>query len=155
MVRKMRIYESALKEDSASQLIFRLARLLRQGAHGFMRKRKIGLTPEQWGLLWKVARQEGGLQVDLADPLLKDHPNVTKMLDALESKGLVEREPDPKDRRSNAVWLSENGKDLLDEYLPQLVGEKEKFFKGLDRTDLNRLIGYLKIIQRNMERTLR
>lgn len=151
----MRIYESAIKEDSASQLIFRLARLLRHGADGFMRDRGIGLTPEQWGLLWKVARREGGLQADLADPVLKDHPNVTKMLDVLEKKGLVEREPDPNDRRSKEVWLTEQGKALLDKHLPQLIEEKEPFFKGLDRTDLNRLIDYLKIIQRNMERALR
>ncbi|MBU2613788.1 MarR family transcriptional regulator [Patescibacteria group bacterium] len=151
----MRTYESALKDDSASLLIFRMARLLRHGADGFMRDKGIGLTPEQWGLLWKVARQEGCLQTDLADAVLKDHPNVTKMLDALEKRGLVDREPNPNDRRSNEVWLTEAGKALLDKHLPQLVEEKEEFFKGLDRTDLNRLITYLKTIQRNMERVFK
>jgi hypothetical protein len=53
------------------------------------------------------------------------------------------------------VWLTDQGKALLDKHLPQLVEEKEKFFKGLDRTDLTRLIDYLKIIQRNMEREFR
>jgi DNA-binding MarR family transcriptional regulator len=150
----MRIHESAVSEDSASQLIFRLARLLRHGASNFMRDQRIPLTPEQWGLLWKVAGFEGGLQTDLADPVLKDHPNVTKMLDALEQQGLVEREPDPNDRRSKEVWLTDKGKSLLDEHLPGIVEEKEKYFKGLNRADLERLIKHLKIVQKNMERHL-
>lgn len=150
----MRIYQSALNEDSASQIIFRLARLLRHGASNFMRAQGIPLTPEQWGLLWNVAGQEGCLQSQLADPMLKDHPNVTKMLDALEKQGLIKRKPDKTDRRSNAVWLTEAGKTLLDEFLPEIVAEKEKFYEGLSRADLVRLIKYLKIIQDNLERRL-
>lgn len=150
----MRIYQSALNEDSASQLIFRLARLLRHAASGFMRAQGIHLTPEQWDLLWKVAGQEGCLQSHLADPMLKDYPNVTKMLDALETQGLIRRQPGVADRRSNTVRLTETGKVLLDQYLPEIVEEKEKFFEGLSRADLERLIKYLKRIQHNMERHL-
>lgn len=150
----MRIYESAVKEDSASHLISRLARLLRHGADGFMRSQGIALTPEQWGLLWNAARQEGCLQAHLADPVLQDHPNVTKMLDALERQRLIKRKSCSDDRRSKAVRLTESGKELLDRHLPQIVEEKEKYFGGLNRADLVQLIKYLKIIERNMERVL-
>jgi DNA-binding MarR family transcriptional regulator len=49
---------------------------------------------------------------ELADVLFCDASNVTSLADRLELKGLVERQPDPGDRRVKALTLTAEGKSL-------------------------------------------
>jgi len=150
----MNFYQSYVYEDSAGRLIHRVARLLRLSAQNYFREQDGGITPEQWGLLLKVAENEGSLQSQLADPVLKDHPNTTKMLDALDKIGLIQRRASERDRRAKAVFLTEAGKAFLDHHLPAVIVEKERYFAGLDRHDLNALLNCLKSLEKNMERIL-
>jgi DNA-binding MarR family transcriptional regulator len=52
-------------------------------------------------------------QRELADRLSVSTPVVVEMVDALESRGLVERRRDPNDRRSNALRVTEHGQATL------------------------------------------
>jgi MarR family transcriptional regulator for hemolysin len=150
----MRIYESHATSSSAEHLIYRLSRLLRMGAASYFRENQLSITPEQWGLLLNVAENQGCLQNQLADRVLNDHPNVTKMLDGLQKQGLIKREQDPDDRRRHAVYLTEGGKALLDELLPDFIEHKETFFEGFNRSDIEKLVSLLQILEKNLTRQL-
>ena len=65
---------------------------------------------------------------ELAELLVCDASNVTALADRLESKGLVEREPDPSDRRVKALALTAEGRrarqrvlDLMSEPPPPIA----------------------------------
>ncbi|MFQ5555167.1 MAG: MarR family winged helix-turn-helix transcriptional regulator, partial [Acidimicrobiia bacterium] len=49
---------------------------------------------------------------DLADVAFCTRATITGLVDVLERKGLVTREPNPDDRRSLLVTLTESGRDL-------------------------------------------
>jgi DNA-binding MarR family transcriptional regulator len=75
----------------------------------------LDLTPAHAGILWNLAQQPALTQRALADLLGAFPSRLVLLLDELEEKGLVERRPDPADRRSHALRLTPGGKAMLEE----------------------------------------
>ncbi|MGD8563983.1 MAG: MarR family transcriptional regulator [Desulfarculaceae bacterium] len=146
----VRIHETYSPEDTASDLIYRVGRLLRLRASQFLKSQGLDITPEQWGLLLKVTAHPGQTQGELADENLNDHPNITRMLDALAKRGLLERRPDPQDRRSFLIYATEKGKALQDRILPEIIEAKGRFYQGLNQTDIASLRDQLRLIEQNL-----
>jgi len=74
--------------------------------------REVNLTPPQFQtlrLLWENDRQPFK---DLAASLGCKRPTMTGVVDTLEKNGLVMRQPNPSDRRSLLVTLTQKGRDL-------------------------------------------
>ena len=73
------------------------------------------LTGQQYNVLRLLeAHREGPLgTLDLANRLVSRAPDITRMLDKLEQRGLVERARSDSDRRAVLVSLSPAGRDLL------------------------------------------
>ncbi len=62
-----------------------------------------------------MRQQEGLSQVDLADVLELQPISLVRLLDRLVEHGLLERRPDPKDRRANRLFLTRAGRQLVDD----------------------------------------
>lgn len=56
---------------------------------------------------------------ELSQRMLRVNSNTTAMIDHLEAKGLVKREPDRKDRRVIRVKLTEAGAELREKVVPK------------------------------------
>src|SRR5258708_3321535 len=74
-----------------------------------------GTTRAQWIVVFRLREQEGLSQVDLADVLELQPISLVRLLDRLVEHGLLERRHDPKDRRANRLFLTERGRQLVDE----------------------------------------
>ena len=73
----------------------------------------VGLTPEEFSTLDTIASNSDLCQRDLAKLLLKDRANTGKLLDSLESKGLIERVLAVKNNRPvKIVKVTDKGLDL-------------------------------------------
>jgi DNA-binding MarR family transcriptional regulator len=68
--------------------------------------------PRGYFILAAAVRGEAGSQRFLADRLGVDRTIMTYLLDDLESVGLVERKPDPADRRSRQIIATPRGEEL-------------------------------------------
>jgi len=71
---------------------------------------------------------------------LSDHLHIaprstTEVVDALESRGLVQRRPDPDDRRATLVALTEHGTSVLDAIRAARGTEAERIFDRLSQAD--------------------
>jgi DNA-binding MarR family transcriptional regulator len=106
----MPTYESIL--ELAGQLrpaVFRLARHLRQA-----RADAEELTPSQLSAMG-VLRREGPLQIgELAAAEQVRAPSMTRLVDHLEGRGLLQRTPNPHDKRACVVGLTAQGIELLE-----------------------------------------
>jgi DNA-binding MarR family transcriptional regulator len=71
------------------------------------------LTLSQYGLLLPLAGQAEARIRELADAAGVTAPTATRIVDALERRGLVRRRPEPGDRRAVAVALTTEGRSLL------------------------------------------
>jgi MarR family transcriptional regulator for hemolysin len=101
-----------LKRQLVSQLV-ETSRLLRNFIDHRAKSR--GTTRAQWIVLFRLREQEGLSQVDLADVLELQPISLVRLLDRLVEHGLVERRHDPKDRRANRLFLTQAGRQLVDD----------------------------------------
>ena len=89
-------------------------------------------------------RASGGVRSkELAEHLRIAPRSVTEVVDALESKGLVERSGDPADRRATLVALTRRGRELSEEVRRARGAESERLFELLtatERADLARIL---------------
>ncbi len=69
------------------------------------RARDLGFTQGQWRILAQLSRNEGISQVGLAEILEMQPISLARVLDRMEGNGLIERRPDPKDRRALKLFL--------------------------------------------------
>src|SRR6266480_883788 len=69
--------------------------------------------PRGYQVIATAARAEVGSQLALAHHLGIDRTVMTYMLDDLEAAGLIERQPDPADRRARRVIVTTKGTKLL------------------------------------------
>jgi MarR family transcriptional regulator for hemolysin len=101
-----------LKRQLIAQLV-ESSRLLRNYIDHRAKSR--GTTRAQWIVLFRLRQQEGLSQVDLAEVLELQPISLVRLLDRLVEHGLLERRPDPKDRRANRLFLTGAGRGLVDD----------------------------------------
>ena len=101
-----------LKRQLIAQLV-ESSRLLRNYIDHRAKGR--GTTRAQWIVLFRLRQQEGLSQVDLAEVLELQPISLVRLLDRLVEHGLLERRPDPKDRRANRLFLTRVGRQLVDD----------------------------------------
>src|SRR5271154_4637346 len=85
-------------------LVHDVARLLKTYADH--KARQYGMTRAQWAVLVRLQRTEGLKQSELAEILDLQPISLTRLLDRLCANGLIERRPDPDDRRANRLFLT-------------------------------------------------
>ena len=102
----------ALKRQFIAQLV-EISRLLRNYIDHRAKGR--GTTRAQWIVLFRLREQEGLSQVDLAEVLELQPISLVRLLDRLVDHGLLERRPDPRDRRANRLFLTKAGRQLVDD----------------------------------------
>jgi MarR family transcriptional regulator, transcriptional regulator for hemolysin len=90
-----------------------VARLLRTRFD--QRARARGMTRAQWVILARVNAKPGLSQNELASLLEVEPISVGRLVDRLEARGLVERRPDPTDRRIWRLHLLPSAEPMLEE----------------------------------------
>lgn len=94
------------------------------------------VTPSQMRAVRMLTSRDGGMRSsELAHHLHIAPRSATEVIDALEAKGLVDRSPDPTDRRATLVTLTPRGVALTDEVRRARGLESERLFERLSATD--------------------
>jgi len=78
------------------------------------RARALGFTQGQWRILVHLSSNQGISQAGLADILEMQPISLARVLDRMETNGLIERHPDPKDRRALKLFLTPAAGPMLD-----------------------------------------
>lgn len=123
-----------MKRPLRRELVFQLvetSRLLRTYVE--QRARQHGTTRAQWGVMSRLRRQEGLNQASLAEQMDLQPISLARLLDRLQSQNLIERREDPADRRAYRLFLTPEGRALVDELdsvrteiADEILGEAEE-----------------------------
>ena len=97
-------------DDSIGFLVNRAAIRLKNELGKAFKANGYDITPEQWGVLNCLWEEDGQTQTEIAERILKDKTNLTRMLDIMEREELVERRPHERDRRSYRIYLTLKGR---------------------------------------------
>lgn len=71
------------------------------------------VTPDQWKVMISLVHKEEMYQSQLANCHKKDRAGIKRLVDHLENKGLVQRNPSLKDSRTIIVTLTEKGQETV------------------------------------------
>lgn len=82
-------------------------------------------------------------QVDIARRLRIEGPTMTRMLDTLEADGLVERLPDPSDRRTKQLRLTPAGEAALEAIFTIVDELRERLLEGVPEGQMDQLNEFL------------
>lgn len=145
--------ESGWNEPTLGFLVHDVARLLRKRLEQRARAAGIGLTRAQWQVLAYLARSEGLNQASLAHLLEIEPITLVRLIDRLEAMGLVERRPDPRDRRQRNLFLTEKARPELARIRALGAEVREEALTGIDRAGRERLMGTLSAIKANLQRS--
>ena len=72
----------------------------------------IDISPEQLTVLSLLWKKDRVTQQELCNITFKDKPNMTRLIDSLEKKGLAKRITDENDKRNNLILLTPEGKAI-------------------------------------------
>ncbi len=99
---------------------------------------EFGLSPKQLVLIWRLPPGSTASMRAMGERLSCDASFMTGMVDRLEEDGLIERRPDPSDRRVTLIALTAAGAKLRGRALAALH-EPPAEFGALDRDELDQL----------------
>ena len=87
-------------------------------------------------------------QAALAGAIGADKTRIIAVLDELQHRGLIEREPDPADRRVRLLALTRAGRDLHGEVRTAIRGEEKRLLARLPATDRAAFMRSLRALSR-------
>jgi MarR family transcriptional regulator for hemolysin len=128
--------------------IMDVARMLRTYADH--RARQFGISRAQWVVLMRLDRSEGLKQSELAEILDLQPISLTRLLDRLADNGLIERRPDPNDRRANQLYLTPAARPLLEQLVELGRDLMDDVLAGLDAKAHERLLSDLQLMKDNL-----
>jgi DNA-binding MarR family transcriptional regulator len=113
-------------------------------ARGFSeRLAPLGLEPRQFGMLTRLAANEGTSQQAIGELIGLNPTRMVFLVDELEKQGLVERRRNPDDRRSYALYLTDQGRAKLSEARRVSIGHDREIgasLTGAQRRELAALL---------------
>jgi DNA-binding MarR family transcriptional regulator len=132
------------RDDSLAEAFRSVARLLRQASAESLSR--WDLTPSQFRALRVLLHHEVLRPSELSEHLRIAPRSTTDVIDGLAAKGLVERGPDPEDRRAIRITPTEHGTAVLSQIRSARGNASARVFARLspeDRTQLARILDEL------------
>ena len=105
-----------------------------------------GLKVRSYSVLALAVGDVRPSQRELAEFLRLDPSQVVALVDELQSRGLVLREPDPADRRANVVTATEAGRSLFATAEASARAAERELHKDLSGADREQLTALLRVI---------
>jgi len=111
----------------------------------------IEITTEQWSVLACLWKTDGVTQQDLCNLTSKDKPSMTRLIDKLERRKLVNRISSINDRRINLIQLTEAGINLEVQATDIVQSIVNKTLSNISDEELNTSRNVLKKIMLNLQ----
>jgi DNA-binding MarR family transcriptional regulator len=123
-----------------------LARAFRQAVA--LLERESGVPGMWWFVMAVLSRRDGMSQGEFVrEHEMADPSRVTRTAQALEAEGLIRRERDPEDNRVVRMYLTEDGRRLVEKRLPRINEELGRRAHAVmderEMAELRRMLGLL------------
>lgn len=117
------------------------------------RLKAIGLNLVVWPTLYVLWEEDGLTQTELASRCRTAHYTTTRVLDALEQSGLIERRPHPESRRTHLVYLTPAGHALEQAGVAEATACNREFLARLSEEEGAQLVKLLRKAAREVAKT--
>lgn len=136
--------------ENFATLMAQVSRLMRRAFDE--KARTIGVTRPQWQVLVLLGSNAGINQGGLAEILEVEPITLGRMIDRLQDAELVERRPDPADRRAWRLFLTDKAQGLLEQLRPLADEMLEAALDGIPAEDRDNLAETMRRMRTNLSR---
>jgi len=144
-------YKDLSAKEALGHFMGRTTRAMSRMLQNVIANAGYDITIEQWVIIANLNRKNGQFQQQLADNTYKNKTSVTRMINALQKKGLVERVSDQEDLRQKRVFLTQKGAQLYEKLRPLAMQVQEKATQGIDSEEMEYCKNILLKIYDNIE----
>ncbi|GFE88100.1 MarR family winged helix-turn-helix transcriptional regulator [Steroidobacter agaridevorans] len=135
--------------DSIGYLIKRSQRLMQERIEGLFEQQNF--TLQQWAVLMYLRDGLATTTADMCRNLHHDSGAMTRLVDQLESRKLIERRRSADDRRVVELSLTEAGAEVLDTLIPTACDALNSALDGFTREEVKTLQSMLRRLIGRME----
>ncbi|MDO6593747.1 MarR family winged helix-turn-helix transcriptional regulator [Neptuniibacter sp. 1_MG-2023] len=125
-----------MSNQKSLENLFRLVHGLKRQMYKKTEQLSLDLTPMHIRALKIVDRKKPCTAVDIAGILGRDKGQVTRLINTLIDKGLIEREPNPNDKRSHYLSITDAGMTVVEEVMKIDADTVNKMTQNLKREEL-------------------
>lgn len=140
-----------IEQDTIGFLITDLSRLIRAEFDRHVTEAGLAVTAGEARTLVHAARAGEVRQAVLAERMGVEAMTLSGYLDRLEARGLIERRPDPTDRRAKLVCLTEASEEMLQQIKAVAAGVRAEASQNIDDGDWENFLAMLKRVRANLE----
>jgi len=102
------------------------------------------VSAAQWLVVLLVGQNAVSSASGLCEMLIHDPGAMTRLLDRLESKGILKRVRSAEDRRTAQLELTDSGKALYPKIISAIVDANNGLLRGFSRDEVSQLEGFLR-----------
>ncbi len=141
------------KFSQYSFILDQTARRVKQFAQTSFTQKKFDITIDQWAILKILFQQSTDLtHKELSEYSGKDQPTLTRIVDNLIKKKLVERIEHPTDRRCLQIRLTNQGRQKVEFLSPEIAQIRMKAWENLTDEDFTHFVRILNTIYENLDK---
>ncbi|MEQ8516138.1 MAG: MarR family winged helix-turn-helix transcriptional regulator [Chromatocurvus sp.] len=96
---------------------------------------RFGVKTREWRVLGTLVRMGPLTAADIVRLMRQDKGSISRAVSALESRGLLQKLPNPRHAGSPFLWLTREGKKLVDGIWPVFREQAELMSAGLTKTE--------------------
>jgi DNA-binding MarR family transcriptional regulator len=111
--------------------------------------RQVGHALPRWRILFALYERGDTSQKDLAERCRLDPASLTRLLQAMQKLGWVDRQVDAHDNRLTIASLTATGRSVVDAALPQRAAFFRALLDGLSAAEVNAMNGALNRLEHN------
>lgn len=121
--------------EKLEQIIFysldKAIKSYRQMAQKNINKKNIDITIDQWLLLTTIRNNPDVTQQQIAQAVFKDLASITRMIEILVKKEVLNRDFHPDDRRRFSLSVTDKGLQILTDLEPVIQSNRSKALEGI------------------------
>lgn len=126
--------------EKLEQIIFysldKAIKSYRQMAQKNINKRNIDITIDQWLLLTTIRNNPDVTQQQIAQAVFKDLASITRMIEILVKKEILNRDFHPDDRRRFSLSVTDKGLQILTDLEPVIQANRNKALEGITADEI-------------------
>jgi MarR family transcriptional regulator, organic hydroperoxide resistance regulator len=139
----------SLMEEEAMLSLVRTADMLSQRTADLLKP--FDISPAQYNVLRILRGAKEALACgQIAERMVSRDPDITRLLDRMEARGLINRARDGQDRRVVKTQINSNGLRLLEEIAPLVMAHHRRQFAGFGEKKLRQLVEWMEQLRESI-----
>ena len=142
-------------EDSVNHRIATLAVLLKRQVFRIIAENKLGITPDQWVVMYCLW-QENELSVgEISNRTKKDFANITRIVNKLEKLGFVSKVKSTKDSRSTNIHILPKADEIKEKLQNCWKVSTDLAMRGITENEQQEFLNIIQKIENNILENLK